>query len=116
MTTDDVVFSLGRQMDPDNAAAWAQVFQNVASITKSSPLQVTVKLNKADSQFPQYMATVQARQVEQGPVDRAGALRRLLGHQGQGEEGRLPCPDRADGQSDLAGLERPGTGWGMCDA
>ncbi|MER5503069.1 ABC transporter substrate-binding protein [Streptomyces sp. NPDC002561] len=57
MTADDVIHSLGRQMDPDNAAAWAQVFQNVASLKKTGPLQVTVKLKKPDSQFPQYMAT-----------------------------------------------------------
>jgi peptide/nickel transport system substrate-binding protein len=57
MTADDVVFSLNRQLNPDNAAAWATVFQNVDTITKTGPLQVTVKLKTPDSQFPQYMAT-----------------------------------------------------------
>ncbi|MEU6676494.1 ABC transporter substrate-binding protein [Streptomyces sp. NPDC046925] len=57
MTADDAVFSLERQRDPDNAAAWAQVFQNVASVKKTGTLQVTVKLKQPDSQFPQYMAT-----------------------------------------------------------
>ncbi|MFE7190310.1 ABC transporter substrate-binding protein [Kitasatospora sp. NPDC057541] len=57
MTAEDVVYSLGRQMNPDNAAAWAQVFQNVESVTGTGPLQVTVRLKQPDSQFPQYMAT-----------------------------------------------------------
>ncbi|MCM2424844.1 ABC transporter substrate-binding protein [Streptomyces sp. RKAG337] len=72
MTADDVVFSLGRQMDPDNAAAWAQVFQNVSAITKSGPLQVTVKLKKPDSQFPQYMATAAGVVASKAGVEAAG--------------------------------------------
>ncbi|MEV6108045.1 ABC transporter substrate-binding protein [Streptomyces sp. NPDC051940] len=72
MTADDVVFSLGRQTDPDNAAAWAQVFQNVASVTKTGPLQVTVKLTKPDSQFPQYMATAAGVIASRAGVEAAG--------------------------------------------
>ncbi|MFE6838364.1 ABC transporter substrate-binding protein [Streptomyces sp. NPDC057705] len=72
MTADDVVFSLGRQMDPDNAAAWAQVFQNVSAVTKSGPLQVTVKLKKPDSQFPQYMATAAGVVASKAGVEAAG--------------------------------------------
>lgn len=72
MTADDVVFSLGRQMDPDNAAAWAQVFQNVSAITKSGPLQVTVKLKKPDSQFPQYMASAAGVVASKAGVEAAG--------------------------------------------
>ncbi|MEV7521883.1 ABC transporter substrate-binding protein [Streptomyces sp. NPDC091371] len=73
MTADDVVFSLGRQTDPDNAAAWAQVFQNVSAVTKTGPLQVTVKLNKPDSQFPQYMATAAGVVASKAGVEAAGA-------------------------------------------
>ncbi|MER6999733.1 ABC transporter substrate-binding protein [Streptomyces sp. NPDC000410] len=72
MTADDVVFSLGRQMDPDNAAAWAQNFQNVASVRKTGPLQVTVKLTKPDSQFPQYMATAAGVVASKAGVTAAG--------------------------------------------
>ncbi|MGW8761488.1 ABC transporter substrate-binding protein [Streptomyces sp. NPDC055815] len=72
MTADDVVYSLGRQMDPKNAAAWAQTFQNVASIKKTGPLQVTVKLNKSDSQFPQYMATAAGVVASKAGVQAAG--------------------------------------------
>ncbi|MFE1556535.1 ABC transporter substrate-binding protein [Streptomyces sp. NPDC058734] len=72
MTADDVVFSLGRQTDPANAAAWAQNFQNVDSVSKTGPLQVTVKLKKPDSQFPQYMATAAGVVASKAVVEAAG--------------------------------------------
>lgn len=72
MTADDVVHSLGRQRNPDNAAAWAQVFQNVTAVTRTGPLQVTVKLKKPDSQFPQYMATAAGVVASKAGVERAG--------------------------------------------
>ncbi|MFB7910696.1 ABC transporter substrate-binding protein [Kitasatospora sp. NPDC059146] len=72
MTADDVVYSLGRQTDPNNAAAWAQTFQNVDSITKTGPLQVTVKLKQADSQFPQYMATAAGVVAAKAGIEAAG--------------------------------------------
>lgn len=72
MSADDVVFSLARQMNPDNAAAWAQTFQNVARVTKTGPLQVTVRLKKPDSQFPQYMATAAGVVASRAGVEKAG--------------------------------------------
>ncbi|MFD7672104.1 ABC transporter substrate-binding protein [Streptomyces anulatus] len=72
MSADDVVHSLGRQRNPDNAAAWAQVFQNVTAITKTGPLQVTVELKKPDSQFPQYMATAAGVVASKAGVEKAG--------------------------------------------
>ncbi|MFE1949887.1 ABC transporter substrate-binding protein [Streptomyces sp. NPDC059524] len=72
MTADDVVYSLDRQRDPDNAAAWAQVFQNVASVKKTGRLQVTVELKKPDSQFPQYMATAAGVVASKAGIEAAG--------------------------------------------
>ncbi|MBD0689486.1 ABC transporter substrate-binding protein [Streptomyces sp. CBMA123] len=72
MTADDVVYSFGRQTNPDNAAAWAQVFQNVDSVTATGPLQVTVKLKRPDSQFPQYMATAAGVVAAKAGVESAG--------------------------------------------
>ncbi|MFB7447665.1 ABC transporter substrate-binding protein [Streptomyces sp. NPDC056194] len=72
MTADDVVYSLGRQRDPRNAAAWAQTFRNVVSIAKTGPLQVTVRLKKPDSQFPQYMATAAGVVASRAGVEAAG--------------------------------------------
>ncbi|MFF0968404.1 ABC transporter substrate-binding protein [Streptomyces sp. NPDC003703] len=72
MTADDVVFSLSRQLDPHNAAAWADVFKNVTSVKKTGPLQVTVRLRKPDSQFPQYMATAAGVVASKAGVEAAG--------------------------------------------
>ncbi|MFJ1704842.1 ABC transporter substrate-binding protein [Kitasatospora sp. NPDC088346] len=72
MTADDVVFSLGRQTNPENAAAWAQVFQNVDTVNATGPLQVTVKLKQPDSQFPQYMATAAGVVAARAGVEAAG--------------------------------------------
>ncbi|MFE0132122.1 ABC transporter substrate-binding protein [Streptomyces sp. NPDC059037] len=72
MTAEDVVHSLERQRDPDNAAAWAQVFQNVTSVRKTGALQVTVKLKKPDSQFPQYMASAAGVVASKAGVEAAG--------------------------------------------
>ncbi|MFJ9694276.1 ABC transporter substrate-binding protein [Kitasatospora sp. NPDC101183] len=72
MTADDVVYSFGRQTNPDNASAWAQVFQNVDSVAATGPLQVTVKLKRPDSQFPQYMATAAGVVAAKAGVEAAG--------------------------------------------
>lgn len=72
MTADDVVFSLGRQMDPQNGAAWNSNFSNVEAVTKTGPLQVTVKLKQPDSQFPQYMATAAGVVSSKAGVQKAG--------------------------------------------
>ncbi|SEM51197.1 ABC transporter substrate-binding protein [Streptacidiphilus jiangxiensis] len=73
MTADDVVYSLGRQMDPKIGAAWAGVFQNVTSITRTGPLQVTVKLKHPDAVFPQYMATAAGVVASEKGIKAAGA-------------------------------------------
>ncbi|MEE1824064.1 ABC transporter substrate-binding protein [Streptomyces sp. BE20] len=72
MTAEDVVYSLGRQTNPDNAAAWAQQFQNVSSVTGTGPLQVTVKLTQPDSQFNQYMATAAGVVASKAGIEAAG--------------------------------------------
>ncbi|GIG61603.1 ABC transporter substrate-binding protein [Longispora fulva] len=56
MTATDVAYSLNRHLDPDVGSFWSSEFTNVASITETGPLQVTVKLKQADSQFPLAMA------------------------------------------------------------
>ncbi len=72
MSADDVVHSLGRQRNQDNAAPWAQIFENVVAVTRTGPLQVTVKLKKPDSQFPQYMATTAGVVASKAGVEKAG--------------------------------------------
>lgn len=83
MTADDVVFSLGRQMDPANGAAWNSNFEKVESVTKTGPLQVTVALKEPDSQFPQYMATAAGVVASKAGVEKAG--------ENYGTAGSLDC-------------------------
>jgi peptide/nickel transport system substrate-binding protein len=58
MTTDDVVYSLGRQLDPNEGSYWAGgVVDNIASIEKTGDWEVTVALVEPDSTFNSYLAT-----------------------------------------------------------
>lgn len=57
LTADDVVASLRRHLDPKVGSYWISVFQNVASIEKTGPMQVTVHLKKPDQLFNEEMGT-----------------------------------------------------------
>ncbi|WP_406511687.1 ABC transporter substrate-binding protein [Streptomyces sp. NBC_00161] len=83
LSADDVVFSLGRQLDPAGGSAWNSNFANVEAITKTGPLQVTVKLKQPDAQFPQYMATAAGVVASKSGVEKAG--------QDYGTSGSLDC-------------------------
>lgn len=72
MTADDVVFSLKRQMNPDVGSYWSIWFADVASITATSPTQVTVKLKKPNVVFGQMMATPAGAVVEKAYVEAKG--------------------------------------------
>ncbi|WTW93501.1 ABC transporter substrate-binding protein [Streptomycetaceae bacterium NBC_01309] len=108
MTAEDVVFSVGRQMDPEVGAAWADSFENVDSVTATGPLQVTFKLKKADSLFPQLMATAAGVVAGKKGVEASGT--------DYGTDGSLSCTgpyrlgDWAKGQS--LKLERNDGYWG----
>ncbi|SEB74055.1 ABC transporter substrate-binding protein [Streptomyces sp. TLI_105] len=56
MTADDVVASLKRQMDPKTGSPWGSAFKTVDSIEKTGPLEVTIRLGKADVLFHELMA------------------------------------------------------------
>ncbi|MEY9892016.1 peptide/nickel transport system substrate-binding protein [Catenulispora sp. MAP5-51] len=83
MTADDVVFSLKRQMDPATGSTWISTFDNVDSVTKTGPSQVTVKLKKPDSQFGEAMANSAGTVVHASAVRAAG--------QNYGTGGTLGC-------------------------
>ncbi|WP_331770937.1 ABC transporter substrate-binding protein (plasmid) [Embleya sp. NBC_00888] len=72
MTADDVVYSVGRQMDPELGASWAESFEKVESVTATAPLQVTFKLKQPDSMFPQLMATAAGVVASKKGVEAAG--------------------------------------------
>ncbi|WP_245655976.1 ABC transporter substrate-binding protein [Microtetraspora fusca] len=57
MTADDVVYSIRRHLDPALGSYWNKALDNVESVTKTGPMQVTVTLKRPDALFPQWMAT-----------------------------------------------------------
>ncbi|MER5318393.1 ABC transporter substrate-binding protein [Streptosporangium roseum] len=57
LTADDVVASLRRHLDPKVGSYWVSVFQNVKSIEKTGPMEVTVHLKKPDQLFNEEMGT-----------------------------------------------------------
>jgi peptide/nickel transport system substrate-binding protein len=73
MTADDVVFSLNRQLNPDEGSYWAGgLVDNIASITKTGDWEVTVALTKPDSTFNSYMVTPVGNVVSQAFREAAG--------------------------------------------
>jgi len=73
MTTDDVMFSLGRQLDPNEGSYWAgDVVGNIASIDKTGDWEITVSLTRPDATFNSYMATPIGNVVEQAHRVAAG--------------------------------------------
>lgn len=73
MTTDDVIFSLNRQLNPDEGSYWAGgLVENIASITKTGDWEVTVALTKPDSTFNSYMVTPVGNVVSQAFREAAG--------------------------------------------
>lgn len=73
MTTDDVMFSLGRQLDPSEGSYWAgDVVGNIASIKKTGDWEITISLTRPDATFNAYMATPIGNIVEQAQREAAG--------------------------------------------
>jgi peptide/nickel transport system substrate-binding protein len=70
LNADDVVYSLKRQMDPATEAVNVGAFASVASISKTGPLQVTVRFKYPDELFLKLMS------VEVGAVSKAAAVRK----------------------------------------
>jgi len=73
MTADDVVFSLKRHSDPKEISYWASdVTANIASVEKTGPNEVTVKLKKPDVTFNNQLATPIGAVVEKAQREKAG--------------------------------------------
>ncbi|MHA7171155.1 ABC transporter substrate-binding protein [Arthrobacter bambusae] len=73
MTADDVVFSLKRHLDPKEISYWASdVTANIASVDKTGPNEVTVKLKTPDATFNNQLATPIGAVVEQAQREKAG--------------------------------------------
>jgi peptide/nickel transport system substrate-binding protein len=73
MTVDDVIFSLGRNQDPNEGSYWAGgVVDNIASIEKTGDWEVTVSLIEPDTTFNSYLATPIGNVVQQAHRVAAG--------------------------------------------
>ncbi|TFD20960.1 ABC transporter substrate-binding protein [Cryobacterium sp. TMT4-10] len=73
MTTEDVLFSLGRQLDPNEGSYWAGgIVDNIASINQTGDWEVTVKLKAPDATFNSYMVTPVGTVVEKAHREAAG--------------------------------------------
>ncbi|MFF3772199.1 ABC transporter substrate-binding protein [Streptomyces sp. NPDC002232] len=72
LTADDVVASLKRQMDPRTGSPWASSFKTVDSIEKTGPLEVTIRLGKADILFHELMAASPGTVVSAASLKKEG--------------------------------------------
>ncbi|MFB6837744.1 ABC transporter substrate-binding protein [Streptomyces sp. NPDC056361] len=72
MTADDVVASLKRQMDPKTGSPWGSSFKNVDAIEKTGPLEVTIRLGKADVLFHELMAASPGTIVSAASLTKGG--------------------------------------------
>lgn len=73
VTTEDVIFSLERNLEPELGSFWAPWFENVESIEATGENQITVKLSKPDVLFSQFMATAAGVVAEKEYVESQGS-------------------------------------------
>jgi peptide/nickel transport system substrate-binding protein len=72
VTADDVLYSLQRCADWDTGSIWASFFDNVKSMKKTGPWEITVKFSKPDELFNKEMGTVAGGIVEKAYVEKVG--------------------------------------------
>ncbi len=73
LTSDDVVYSLQRQMDPKLGGFYGAVFNRVASITATSPTVVTIKLKQPDYWLPGELSSTPGFIIEKKFAEAAGS-------------------------------------------
>jgi peptide/nickel transport system substrate-binding protein len=72
MTAADVVYSLKRTANPATGSYYSGAFTEVASITQSGPLQVTLKMKQPDAQLRDALAGPTGNVVEAAYAAKAG--------------------------------------------
>lgn len=72
LTADDVVYSLRRNIDPEQGSYYADYFRRVKSIDKTGPMQVTIKLTKPDALLWQVIGVLGAAITEKDFSQKAG--------------------------------------------
>ncbi|GAB3615622.1 ABC transporter substrate-binding protein [Okibacterium endophyticum] len=72
LTADDVAYSLGRNMDPSTGAYNSFLYQQVASIEATAPLEVTVTFTSPDANFLAAVAGLSGAISQRAAVEAAG--------------------------------------------
>jgi peptide/nickel transport system substrate-binding protein len=72
VTSADVVYSLDRQMNPKLGGYYGAVFNRVASITATSPTQVTIKLKQPDYWLAGELSSMPGIIIEQSFAEKQG--------------------------------------------
>lgn len=72
VTTEDVIFSLERNMDPEVGSFWSPWFENVKTIEATGKNQITVKLSRPDALFNEFLATAGGVVGEKAYVEKEG--------------------------------------------
>lgn len=73
MTTEDVLFSLQRHLDPDEGSYMASSFDKVTSIEKTGDWEITMQLSEPNTVLDQSLATGLGTVVEKAHREAAGA-------------------------------------------
>ncbi|MEV6987061.1 ABC transporter substrate-binding protein [Sphaerisporangium sp. NPDC051017] len=72
VTPEDVVFSVERTIAPATASSWAAAYQNLRSVGKTGPHQVTFRFREPDSMFRWFQASPSTYVTEKRFTERAG--------------------------------------------
>ncbi|MFI1018686.1 ABC transporter substrate-binding protein [Streptomyces sp. NPDC020965] len=72
MTTDDVVYSLKRNMDPKTTSSYALLYANVTSISAGSGNRVTLAFRTPDAVFVNVLATLGGSVVSRAHAEASG--------------------------------------------
>lgn len=72
MTMDDVVYSVSRNLDPDEGSFWAGAAQNIASVEQTGEWELTIGLEEPDSVFTESLGTPIGAVVSQEHREQVG--------------------------------------------
>ncbi|MGO1435510.1 MAG: ABC transporter substrate-binding protein [Canibacter sp.] len=72
MTMEDVIFSVNRNLDPDEGSYWAGSATNIASIEQTDDWELTIKLKEDDATFVETLGTPVGAVVQQKHREEAG--------------------------------------------
>ncbi len=72
MTMNDVLFSVNRNLDPEEGSYWAGSAANIASVEQTGEWEMTIKLKEPDATFVETLGTPVGAVVQQKQREEAG--------------------------------------------